>query len=72
MVSKVILIKTALAAHDDLDHPVSRRIHPDSVNNSMGYTAGASIYELGAIPRLHLAAGPPCETEFEVFEFMTH
>ena len=64
-------IKAALAAHDDPDNPVSRPINPENVGNSIGYTAGASIYELGTPPRLHLAAGPPCETAFETFGFST-
>ena len=59
--------KAALAAHDDPDNPVSR--NTDNEGSSIGYTAGASIYELSTTPRLHLAAGPPCETVFEVFEF---
>lgn len=63
-------IKAALAAHDDHENPVSRQINPNNVSNSIGYTAGSSIYELGATPRLHLAAGPPCETDFETFEFI--
>ena len=62
-------IKAALASHDDPVNPVSRRINLDNIGSSIGYTAGASIYELGVTPRLHLAAGPPCETAFEVFEF---
>jgi hypothetical protein len=61
--------KAALAAHDDPDNPVSRNTNNDS--DSIGFTAGSSIYELGAVPRLHLAAGPPCETAFEVFDFKT-
>jgi len=64
-------IKSALAAHDDPGNPVSRKINPTNVDNSMGYTAGSSIYELGSKPRLHFAAGPPCETAFEIFEFNT-
>ena len=64
-------IKAALAAHDDPDNPVSRRINPANVGNSIGYTAGSSIYEFSDVPRLHLAAGPPCETAFDVFEFIT-
>lgn len=60
-------IKTALSAHDDQDNPVSRNINTE--RSSIGYTAGASIYELGDLPRLHLAAGPPCETEFAIFDF---
>lgn len=62
-------IKAALAAHDDPDNPVSR--YANDQGSSIGFTAGSSIYELGVIPRLHLAAGPPCETEFEVFDFST-
>ena len=62
-------IKAALGAHDDPSNPVSRRINPENSNSSIGYTAGSSIYELGVKPRLHFAAGPPCETEFEIFRF---
>ena len=62
-------IKLALAAHDDPDNPVSRNINPENIGSSIGYTAGSSIYELGRTPKLHLAAGPPCETSFKVFEF---
>ena len=61
--------KAALAAHDDPDNPVSRRIIPENAGDSIGYTAGSSIYELSDVPQLHLAAGPPCETTFEVFKF---
>jgi len=63
------MIKAALASHDDPAYPVSRNI--DNEGSSIGFTAGSSIYELGATPRLHLAAGPPCETAFEVFDFTT-
>ena len=62
-------IKAALAAHDDPDNPVSRRINIDNIGSSIGYTAGSSIYELGVRPRFHLASGPPCETEFKTFDF---
>ena len=62
-------VKSALAAHDDPHNPVSRNNTQDG--NPIGFTAGSSIYELGAQPRLHLAAGPPCETPFEIFDF-TH
>lgn len=62
-------IKAALSAQDDPDNPVSRAQNKEG--SSIGFTAGASIYELGTPPRLHLAAGPPSVTEFEVFEFKT-
>ena len=62
-------IKAALSAHDDPANPVSRNTNNE--NSPIGFTAGSSIYELGDVPRLHLAAGPPCETDYEVFEFST-
>lgn len=62
-------IKAALAAHDCQRHPVSRRLDSAGGDTSIGYTAASSIYELGDKPRLHLAAGPPCETPFAIFEF---
>ena len=70
--SKVVTLadaKYALAAHDDLENPVCRCINLRSPTDSIGYTAGASIYEFNDRPRLHFAAGPPCETTFVVFEF---
>lgn len=62
-------IKAALAAHDDPDNPVSRHINNEG--SSIGFTTGASIYELGDRPRLHLAAGPPCQTDFIQYHFTT-
>ena len=62
-------IKAALSAHDDPANPVSRNTNNE--NSPIGFTAGSSIYELGDMPRLHLAAGPHCETDYEVFEFST-
>lgn len=62
-------VKQALAAHDDPANPVSR--NENNEGSSIGFTAGSSIYEFSAVPRLHLAAGPPCETEFKVFEFQS-
>ena len=34
-----------------------------------GYTACATIFELTSSPRLHVAASPPCESEYEVLGF---
>jgi len=65
-------IKAALAAHDDPDNPVSRVLAQCLQCNSIGYTAGASIYELGDTPRFHFASGPPCETEFRTFDFIAN
>ena len=62
-------IKAALSAHDNCHHPVSRRLDPAGGDSSIGYTAASSIYELGDKPRLHLAAGPPCETAYKTFAF---
>lgn len=60
-------IKAALAAHDDPDNPVSRNTNKQG--SLIGYTAGSAIYEFDPAPRLHLAAGPPCETDYKVFGF---
>lgn len=60
--------KVALSAHDDPLYPVSRNTNKE--DSSIGFTAGCSIYELGEVPRLHLAAGPPCETDFVSFDFV--
>ncbi|MGX4677328.1 C45 family autoproteolytic acyltransferase/hydrolase [SAR92 clade bacterium H246] len=62
-------VKTALAAHDDPQNPVSRTLNKHNKKDTIGYTAGASIYEWVNGPRLHLAAGPACETPFELFTF---
>lgn len=59
--------KAALAAHDDRDNPVSCRRRPDDDAGTMNFTAGASVYEMGDTPQLHLAAGPPCQTAFKTF-----
>ena len=63
-------IKAALSAHDDPENPVSRNINNE--NSPIGYTAGSSIYEFSNKPKLHLASGPPCETQYKVFEFKSH
>ena len=62
-------IKAALSAHDDPENPVSRSINPNNIKSSIGYTAGSSIYEFGVTPKLHLAPGPPCKTDFQTFIF---
>lgn len=60
-------IKAALAAHDDPENPVSRDV--DNEGSSIGFTIGSSIYEFTPVPRLHQAAGPPCKTDYLIFNF---
>lgn len=62
-------IKRALAAHDNPEHPVSRMFNDCDSTNPISYTAGSSIYQFGDSPRLHFAAGPPCITDFQPFDF---
>ena len=62
-------IKAALSAHDNAEHPVSR--NANKTGSAIGFTAGSSIYEFSDKPRLHLAAGPPCVTDFKTFDFKT-
>ncbi len=61
--------KAALSAHDDRDNPVSRNTNYEG--SSVGFTVGSSIYEIGPTLLYHFASGPPCETDFKVFEFKT-
>ncbi|MEM6581324.1 MAG: C45 family peptidase [Pseudomonadota bacterium] len=55
-------VKAALSAHDDPQCPVSRL--GDYGDALIGYTLASSIYELGDTPKLHIAAGPPCQTDW--------
>lgn len=50
----------------DLEAPISRTGGTAGAN-PIGYTVGCTIYEHSADPVLHLAAGPPCSTEFREF-----
>lgn len=59
-------IKAALSARDDPSYPVSRK--GDVTDRLIGYTIGSCIYDLGETPRMHIAAGPPCETAWKTFE----
>jgi len=62
--------KAALSAHDDRANPVSRTFDPESGEKFLGYTAGSMIYQLDRKnPVLHLASGPPCQTEYRKFRF---
>ena len=62
------IIKATLASRDDADHPVSRTVAPGQVN-VIGFTAGAMVYVMENPPRMELAAGPPCSTDFLPFAF---
>ena len=62
-------LKAALRAKDDPENPVCRDLSTDINASLIAYTAGSMIYDLGQDPKLHLAAGPPSESEFLTFEF---
>ena len=62
-------LKAALRAKDDPDNPVCRDRSTDINASLIAYTAGSMIYELSGDPKLHLAAGPPSESEFLAFGF---
>jgi predicted choloylglycine hydrolase len=62
-------LKAALRAKDDPNNPVCRDLTTDLNENVIAYTAGSLIYECGDTPRLHLASGPPSESEFLTFKF---
>ena len=68
-------LKSALCARDDPENPVCRDLSVDGSSgtndsaNPIAFTAGSMIYEYGEKFLLHLAAGPPSRSEFQVFEF---
>jgi hypothetical protein len=70
-------LKSALGARDDPENPVCRDISiglpggtaTNDSANPIAFTAGSMIYEYGEKSLLHLAAGPPSQSEFQVFEF---
>ena len=59
-------IKAILSSHDDPLNPVCRHRPAKGAGSS---TFGCAVMELSTPPRLQLAPGPPCSTEFEIFTF---
>lgn len=59
-------IKDTLRSKDPAA-PISRTGETAADGNPIGYTVGCMVYEHSADPVLHLAAGPPCSTEFRSF-----
>jgi hypothetical protein len=57
-------MKAALSSHQG---PVCR--HGEREGRYDHFTLGCLVMELGARPRLHVAPGPPCRTDFQVFSF---
>lgn len=64
-------LKEALRAKDDPDNPVCRDLSTNTQASVIAYTAGSMVYELSDTPKLHLAAGPPSESEFVTYEVKT-
>lgn len=60
-------IAAIMAALSDHRGPVCRHGEVDGAKDQ--YTLGSMVMELGDTPRLHIAAGPPCRTPFEVHDF---
>lgn len=60
----VDVAKDALGSHDHAADPVCR--HPSADGSC---TVAATVFELGAPPRLHLASNPPCAGRFDVHGF---
>jgi isopenicillin-N N-acyltransferase-like protein len=54
-----------LSSHDTPDDPVCRHLRDDQ----QGMTNFSFVMEFGDEPCLHIASGPPCMTEFRVFNF---
>lgn len=62
-------LKSALRAKDDPENPVCRDSSTDTGASVIAYTAGSMVYEYGQHSQLHLAAGPPSESDFMTFDF---
>jgi hypothetical protein len=65
-------LKSALRARDDPDNPVCRDNLTDTGASVIAYTAGSMIYEYGQKSLLHLAAGPPSESDFMTYDFQAN
>ena len=60
-------VKSILSSREDPDWPVCVSHKPWDPGAS--FTAGCLIMEMTTPPVLHLAPGPPCETEFKTYTF---
>jgi isopenicillin-N N-acyltransferase like protein len=58
-------VKKILSSHDTPDDPICRHRRDDQ----NGMTNFSFIMEFGSEPRIHIASGPPCMTEFRTFNF---
>lgn len=58
-------VKSLLASRADRDHPLSREL--GGGGEVIDYTLASVVFELGAAPVMHLAAGPPSTTRFRTF-----
>ena len=58
-------IKETLGSHDHPQFPICRHLTPEG----RGMTFGCSIMVLSSAPEMHVAPGPPCETQFSLFKF---
>ena len=66
--SKPVTVETAksiLSSHDDPEYPVCRHGRPGQGD----ITTFSLIMVLKALPKFHVAPGPPCKTEFRTYTF---
>jgi predicted choloylglycine hydrolase len=61
-------LKSALAARDNLDNPVSRPLSIANDSDFVSYTAASMIFELSEQPSAWIASGSPCSTSFKRFD----
>jgi hypothetical protein len=61
----VATLKALLSSHDSKEHPICCHLDPDRG----AFTAACTIFELGALSRMHIAGNPPCERPFDVMGF---
>jgi hypothetical protein len=62
-------LKAALRAQDDPESPVCRDRSGGEGPSVIAFTAGSVIYELSDNPKLHVAGGPPTQSEYVTVGF---
>lgn len=61
----VVDVKNLLSSHDPADSPICRHLTTKGNN----FSAASVVYEISRTPVMHIAAGPPCSTQFQTFGF---
>jgi hypothetical protein len=62
-----VIIKEVLRSKDDKNNPVCRANN----NNGYGFTFASVVMTLSGEPSIQVVAGPPDESDYEMYDFKT-